>query len=184
MSKPVLSMTITKRIDEAIKQLQDRPFFVGKVLLQAKVAIHQLQELYDRRGKRIEELAAIADRPLHDDLNVLLARCENQEPLSLAEQREMYAWLEERDGIIGDYDEKIERLEAIVGKLPKTADGVSVVPNEHYWIITPQGVERVLVLAISFSCDGWWCNGHDGEGYTPEDDLWSTREAAEAAGGE
>ncbi len=78
-----------------------------ELLKAAKAEIERLRTLYDRRGKRIEELAAIADRPLHDDLNVLLARCENQEPLSLADQRELFAWLEEKDLIIADMDERL-----------------------------------------------------------------------------
>lgn len=53
---------------------------------------------------------AILDRPLDDDSNVLLDRCEARKPLSLADQRELFEWFEERGKIIADYDEQIEKL--------------------------------------------------------------------------
>ncbi len=65
----------------------------------------------------IESLQAIADRPLDDDLNVLLGRCDDKEPLSLAEQEELYAWLNEKDVIMGEALEKAEGLQAEQVKL-------------------------------------------------------------------
>jgi hypothetical protein len=72
---------------------------------------------------------AIDDRPLDDDLNVLWGRCEDKEPLSIAEQRELYAWLQEKDGIMGELDEKVDTLNAIVEPLTavlKLAGGMRI----------------------------------------------------------
>jgi len=62
----------------------------------------------------IAEWRALAhlNRPLDDDSNVLLNRCEDREPLSLAEQRELYLWFEERGQRVIDLEDKIERLKA------------------------------------------------------------------------
>ncbi len=51
------------------------------------------------------------EAPLDDDLNVLLKHCEDKVPLSLAEQRELFDWLEERDGIISDLQEKLDKAD-------------------------------------------------------------------------
>ena len=64
--------------------------------------------------------------------------------------------------------DEIECLRAIVDKLPKTADGVPVVPGTRVWTSRAGGepvwwADAVLVPAIPWS------------------DYWSTREAAEAA---
>lgn len=61
--------------------------------------------------REIERLQAILSRPLNDDSNVLLNRCENKEPLSLAEQRELYEWLEESRNTVCVLDEKTCDLE-------------------------------------------------------------------------
>jgi hypothetical protein len=59
---------------------------------------------------------ALDDRPLDDDLNVLWNRCDARAPLSLADQRELYDWLQEKDVTISDYDKKIvDRDKKIVG---------------------------------------------------------------------
>jgi hypothetical protein len=71
-----------------------------------------------------------------------------------------------------------ERLRAIVDKLPTTADGVLVLPNEHYWVRTSSGLVCVLIVSIERTHAGWWANDTRGEGYTPADDLYSTRQAA------
>ncbi len=55
---------------------------------------------FEEMQATIKQLKAIVDRPLADDLNVLLNRCEAQEPLSAADQRELYEWMQERDGTI------------------------------------------------------------------------------------
>ena len=60
---------------------------------------------------------AIEERALNDDLNVLWNRCEDQEPLSIAEQRELYLWWQEKDAATGDLNEKVELLNAIVEPL-------------------------------------------------------------------
>ncbi len=66
----------------------------------------------ERAAVEIKDRNLVRDRPLADDLNVLIARCKDHEELSEAEQRELWEWLEERDGIIGDMDEQIEELRA------------------------------------------------------------------------
>ncbi|MCP4540422.1 MAG: hypothetical protein GY832_25060 [Chloroflexi bacterium] len=60
----------------------------------------------------IEQLQATLDRPLDDDSNVLLARCDDREPLSLAEQKELFAWFEERGVTVSELEEQIEQLQA------------------------------------------------------------------------
>lgn len=89
---------------------------------------------------------------------------------------------------------KVERLQAIVDKLPKTADGVPVVPGINVfrlWPNTALGCEAVRehtveathlngvsLLGVAHSTSGW------GETPIPFDQIFSTREAAEAAKGE
>jgi len=87
--------------------------------------------------------------------------------------------------IVSDLRERVEQQQAIVALLPKSTDGTTVVPNEHYWVRTsPYAVEMVLIVSIERTPNGWWCNDSHGEGYTPGDDLYGTSEAARAAGGE
>lgn len=74
---------------------------------------------------------------------------------------------------------ELERLRAIVDLLPRSADGKAVVPNHLYWVRTgPQLIRRVLIVSIERTLNGWWCNDSYGEGYTPGEDLYDTREAA------
>ena len=83
-----------------------------------------------RQQDELEAHEALDNRPLNDDLNALIDRCNRRGALSLADQRELWLWLEERDSIISDYDEKIVALEAITAKLPRcwrlTDDGKPV----------------------------------------------------------
>ena len=79
--------------------------------------------------------------------------------------------------------EYITRLEAIVDKLPKTADGVPVVPGEYVW--TP-GLAMWIVCRGNGSSD--YCetlaaepNAYDMDPSAPVKSCYSTREAAEAA---
>jgi hypothetical protein len=73
----------------------------------------KLREHDDGEWMKAEEVLALANRPLDDDANMLLNRCEAKEPLSLAEQHELYLWFEERGETIADYDETIERLSEV-----------------------------------------------------------------------
>jgi hypothetical protein len=59
---------------------------------------------------KVAEYEAIEDRPLDDDSNCLLNRCEAREPLSRADQRELFAWFEERGGVISDYEDEIQQF--------------------------------------------------------------------------
>jgi hypothetical protein len=70
----------------------------------------------------------------------------------------------------------------LVKALPKTVDGEIVLPNNHYWIREESGVRIILITSISYTECGWWCNDGRGEGYTPEDDLYSTQTIAIKAG--
>jgi len=76
---------------------------------------------------------------------------------------------------------EIERLQTIVDKLPKTADGVPVVPgmvlHDPIWIEDPFGVHQLLVFCPNARRSEWSCN--DGEVDTSQ--CYSTREAAQAA---
>lgn len=62
------------------------------------------------------------------------------------------------------------RLAEIVGRLPKTADGVVVAPGHKVW--TDDGDDGVVCLVVSYE------GGYDGVRF-----WYSTREAAEAARG-
>jgi hypothetical protein len=84
-------------------------------------------------------------------------------------------------------DARIAELEAIVAKLPKTADGMPVVPQvAHVWYVHPTGKVVGFAPTIDDITQGWWC--HNG-GRDPDDnwthvtlaDAYSTRQAAEAA---
>jgi len=72
------------------------------------------------------------------------------------------------------------RLRAVVGRLPKTADGVRIVPNEVYWVRMKTGERKIVSQSISYTEDGWWISGGDRYGYFSED-LYSTPETARAA---
>ena len=81
--------------------------------------------------------------------------------------------------------DEIERLRAIVDKLPKTADGVPVVPGMTLYssqnicgaFRKPEIVVSLEVYANHETSE--WMDGH-----LEVELLYSTREAAEAAGGE
>jgi hypothetical protein len=71
--------------------------------------------------------------------------------------------------------EQIERLRAIVDRLPKTADGVPVVPGMTAFALMPttDGTGKCIYPVEMYAIQA-------GGKYTA---LYSTREAAEAAGG-
>lgn len=74
--------------------------------------LQRLIEATDRLSAAATQLLRrnlIRDRPLDDDLNVLIARCEKREDLSLADQRELWEWLEERGSIMSDLEEQVAR---------------------------------------------------------------------------
>ena len=71
----------------------------------------------------------------------------------------------------------IERLEAIVDKLPKTADGVPITPGMKIWLINQdEGQARFHAVDARDSTIKWWC----GNCFHPEE-FYSTPEAAQAA---
>jgi len=78
--------------------------------------------------------------------------------------------------------DEVERLRAIVDKLPKTADGVPVVPGmtlwDSIWLGRPFGVQQLSVFCPNASRSEWMCN----EGEVDVSQCYSTRAAAEAAG--
>jgi hypothetical protein len=89
--------------------------------------------------------------------------------------------------------EQIERLRAIVDKLPKTADGVPVVPGETYYARFHEEdedetwhIEECHYIGhadphYDWEVEHWlWDEAYDAPGFN----VYSTREAAEAAGGE
>jgi hypothetical protein len=89
-----------------------------------------------------------------------------------------------------DYKQEIERLRAIIGKLPVTADGVSIVPGQTYVIETGKGVlfEQVLDIdaqgLVARTCYGsrpieFW-DDYEGASIVPAQ-VWSNTKAAEAA---
>jgi hypothetical protein len=79
---------------------------------------------------------------------------------------------------------EIERLLAIVAKLPKTADGVPVVPGMRVWWVCNRAIWAGTVDGVT--CDQVWLIPDEGEhwGTWSPSDCYSTREAAEKAAGE
>lgn len=75
---------------------------------------------------------------------------------------------------------EIERLQSIVDKLPKTADGVPVTPRMQVWCKTPVGGVEALKLPHANSEESI----RSGFGWVRLYQCYSTREAAESAGGE
>lgn len=90
------------------------------------------------------------------------------------------------DEIVAGYEIEIQRLRAIVDKLPTTADGVTVVPGIDYvWIVRNGEALRGLVLTCFH--DDWyadlrWQTENGGWCGAPSvSECYSTREAAEKA---
>jgi hypothetical protein len=84
---------------------------------------------------------------------------------------------------LGAVLDEIERLRAIVAKLPKTADGAPVVPGMTLFYIHPKG--KVYSVLIGFDLDETWVNyaANGDRARLGIGDCYSTRAAAEAAGG-
>ena len=82
-------------------------------------------------------------------------------------------WCEENDELRA----RIAKLEAIVEKLPKTADGVPVVPGQDVFDYNRYEVfvRHVEMEAFEYDDDGGKC------AFGGIHDCYSTREAAEAA---
>jgi hypothetical protein len=86
---------------------------------------------------------------------------------------------------------EVARLQAIVDKLPKTADGVAVVPPVSVWIRRQNGrVDEMWVSCIDWFAQQWifrnWSGPASPQPGTCQDitKAYSTRSAAKAAGGE
>ena len=89
-----------------------------------------------------------------------------------------YALYPDRERV-AEMQAEIERLRAIVDKLPKTADGVTVVPDiDDVWESPGEGMNKATRLSVLFH--GQFHSGIRNNIHQ----LYSTREAAEAAGGE
>jgi len=85
---------------------------------------------------------------------------------------------------IRDAAAELERLEAIVAKLPVTADGVPVVPGERFWAEVPEGRPRNEYLIIKSDPIGIDCpRFHRPAGSIAiiHEECYSTRKAAEEA---
>jgi hypothetical protein len=77
--------------------------------------------------------------------------------------------------------DRIEELEAIVEKLPKTADGVIVVPGmQGVWISPHQVTAGIRECFGGLEAE---YDGDNGPEHMPFDQTYSTRAAAEAAKG-
>lgn len=99
------------RIADLVAQLAD----LNDILSSMRDENHRLAERLAGTNEQIEQLRAVLDRPLHDDANVLLNRCEAGDPLSLAEQQELFRWLEERGHTIAEQEARIAELETTLG---------------------------------------------------------------------
>lgn len=72
---------------------------------------------------------------------------------------------------------EIERLQYIVDRLPKTADGAPIVPGMALWYRSPAGIIETPPLDTWAEIEGMIAEDED---YGP-DTFYSTRAAAEAA---
>ncbi len=84
--------------------------------------------------------------------------------------------LDEREEMV----KKIERLQAIVDKLPKTADGVHVTPAMELWVRQDGEILHFWATCINFVNDGWLVQYGSYDWYTDED-CYSSEEALLAA---
>jgi len=90
----------------------------------------------------------------------------------------------EQSGIAAD---EIERLEAIVAKLPETGDGVPIVPGMNLCVLRDGELHDAGVLAVLYDChemDVLVRCVAGVEWKSISEDCYSTRAAAQAAGGE
>jgi hypothetical protein len=93
--------------------------------------------------------------------------------LMLGDQRLAYEALQAAD--------EITRLQAIIDRLPKTADGVPIVPGDTIWFDI-DNYSTVAGIEIEEPGGQWWVSfGISG---AETDQCYSTREAANKAGGE
>ena len=83
--------------------------------------------------------------------------------------------------LLSDAADEIERLQAIIDKLPKTADGVPIVPGMIAWCHHCGITRAELIGEFGVTIEGptVWCDG-----MADADGLYGTRKAADAAGGE
>jgi len=99
-----------------------------------------------------------------------------------AELVEIEECFDEANKYIVDYMAEIDRLQVIVDKLPKTADGVPVVPGKD--IVWHPDVRHIrgapMPLDIDANGEAAWWRTPD-ERYSVED-CYSTQEAAKASG--
>jgi len=85
------------------------------------------------------------------------------------------------EGVFELAAKEIERLRAIVDRLPKTEDGVIVVPGMNLWCNSDRGEYQWLVTAVDTRgyCSGTFHGCSEGPHST--DHCYSTREAAQRA---
>ncbi len=76
--------------------------------------------------------------------------------------------------------EEIERLQAIVAKLPKTADGVRVTPAMELWVRQDGEILHFYATCIDFVAEGWLTQYGMHEWFIDED-CYSSEEALKAA---
>ncbi len=84
--------------------------------------------------------------------------------------------------------EEIEYLRGVVGKLPKTADGVPIVSGDKVWVWWESDKEGTLsrwfqiTVLDTYHVNRGWVVSDNGSEFEPSD-CYSTREAAEKARG-
>jgi hypothetical protein len=110
--------------------------------------------------------------------------------MSLDELRLAVEELRRYPAALQECEAEVKRLQAIVDKLPKTADGVPVVPGMNcYFRSHPHGTTHkdagVVCVTLSYDGDNYEAFLRDGNGdewwaILPEE-VYSTREAAQAA---
>ena len=89
------------------------------------------------------------------------------------ELAEVVQAVREATALIAKMLKRIRELEAVVEKLPKTADGVPLVPGMAIWVWTDDGLAEDVA-------DNAYCCDHD---LYPLHDTYSTEQAAHAAAG-
>ncbi len=96
--------------------------------------------------------------------------------------KRLLSWSPARTDLEVQAAKEIKRLQAIVDKLSTTVDGVPITPRMTLWVIYNGEPLAVVVEAVGYSIDledNPWGSGT----VAPHEWFYSTREAAEAAGG-
>ena len=171
---------------DAINGTAEERAVVARQILEASDYIENfeigLDAMKEGIGIRIADLESENERLREElgNMNDANAECYHQQ----AEIERLTAIVEDRNEAIVLFQDVVETQRDIIAKLPKTADGVPVMPGDDVWVgpSSPHccfvnGIMPGDVVRLDF-------HGHSYATVVGKKDTYSTREAAEAAGGE